>query len=79
MKSDDADPLLSEGQAAHFLGDVSLSWLQKGRCQGYGPPFIRLRAKGAIRYRLSDLQAFLERHTVRPDSHCRPEAPSVRR
>jgi hypothetical protein len=54
--------LLSEPQAAECLG-VSRSWLQKARCHGYGPAFVKLRRGGGIRYRLTDLDAWLERNS----------------
>jgi predicted DNA-binding transcriptional regulator AlpA len=71
MTKDESDKLLKESEAAKILG-VSLSWLQKGRCQHYGPPSISLRPKGAVRYRLSELREYLERNTTRPDVH-RPQ------
>jgi hypothetical protein len=59
----DWEPLLTEKRAAELLG-VSVSWLQKGRCYGYGPPFIRLTSpRGAIRYRLRDLEEYIASHT----------------
>jgi hypothetical protein len=58
----DLEPLLTEKQAARLLG-VSVFWLQKGRCYGYGPPFIRLTSpRGAIRYRLCDLEEYIASH-----------------
>lgn len=33
---------------------VSTQWVEIGRVQGYGPPFIRV-TKGTIRYRYSDV------------------------
>ena len=60
--------LLHERDAANLL-NVSVSWLQKGRVYGYGPPFIRLRnGRGPIRYRLSDLKAYLAKNTFDPES-----------
>ena len=54
--------LFDEKQAAQYLG-VSRSWLQKARCHGYGPAFVKLRKGGGIRYRLADLEAWLERNS----------------
>ncbi|HEV7414879.1 MAG TPA: helix-turn-helix domain-containing protein [Tianweitania sediminis] len=50
------DPLLNTKRAAHYLG-LSASLLEKWRTRGEGPRFIKLGR--AIRYRLSDLEAFL--------------------
>ena len=62
----DLDPLLTEKQSAKFLG-ISVSWLQKGRCYGYGPPFIQLAGpRGAIRYRKADLERFVADNWHRP-------------
>lgn len=54
---------LKAKQAAEFLG-VSKSTLDHWRCRGAGPPWVRpsgLRG-GAVRYRLSDLKAWLDRN-----------------
>ncbi len=62
MRAQTLDRLLPEPQAAEHLG-VSRSWLQKARCHGYGPAFIRLRKNGGIRYRITDLETWLERNS----------------
>jgi hypothetical protein len=54
--------LLDEKQAAEYLC-LSRSWLQKARCHGYGPAYVRLRKDGGIRYRLTDLERWLERNS----------------
>jgi predicted DNA-binding transcriptional regulator AlpA len=61
--------LLHERDAAEILG-VSVSWLQKQRWAGTGPAYIRVggRANGAIRYRLSDLHAWIEQNRVVPNA-----------
>lgn len=65
---DPRQELLTEKEAAKFLG-VSVSWLQKGRCYGYGPPFVKLKQpKGAIRYRRPDLDAYLQANTIYPEA-----------
>jgi hypothetical protein len=56
------DRLLTTGQAAEYL-NVSVYWLEKARCRGYGPNYIRITAR-AIRYRISDLEAFLMQGVV---------------
>lgn len=53
--------LLTENEAAPFL-DVSPSTLSVWRCTGrYGIPFIKIGRK--VRYRRSDLVAWLESRT----------------
>lgn len=52
------------------LLNVSIQWVEIGRCRGDGPPFIRL-SKRCVRYRLPDVQAWLEArkysHTAQAD------------
>jgi hypothetical protein len=57
--------LLHERDAARILG-VSGSTLRRWRTLRIGPPYICVSSKpgGAIRYRESDLTAWLERNTV---------------
>lgn len=62
MRAQTPDRLLTELNAAQYLG-VSRSWLQKARCHGYGPAFVKLRRGGGIRYRPSDLETWLERNS----------------
>ena len=51
------DCLPREDWAAEFL-DVKVPTLRRWRWSGDGPPFIKLG--GAVRYRRSDLEAFIE-------------------
>jgi len=52
--------LLNEKRVAEILA-VSVSWLQKGRVYGYGPPYVKFRgAQGAIRYRPCDVERFID-------------------
>ena len=55
--------LLTAKQAARYLS-ISTKWLANQRWQGTGPKFLRVG--GAIRYRVSDLEQFLEEAVVRP-------------
>ena len=57
----DVEGLLTEVDAADFLR-LSMRTLQAWRCRGQGPTFIR--AGRAIRYRRSDLIAWIEKNTV---------------
>lgn len=59
--------LLNTERAARHL-NVSPSFLEKGRIQGYGPRFIKIR--GAVRYRTSDLEAWLDSNTRQPGGSC---------
>lgn len=49
-------PLLDQRQAASLLA-LSPRTLERLRCAGGGPLFIRLR--GSVRYRLEDLQSWI--------------------
>jgi hypothetical protein len=63
--------LLTESEAAEFLG-ISRSWLQKGRIYDYGPAYLKMKEpRGVIRYRLSDLLAFIDERTKRPSQTTR--------
>lgn len=56
--------VLNDRQAAAFLG-VSPGTLANWRSQGtVGVPYVRLGR--AVRYRVRDLQAFLDRQTIGP-------------
>ena len=56
---------LTEPDAASYIG-MSTAWLRQDRCRAAddrrGPAFIRVDR--AIRYRLTDLDAFLNAHRV---------------
>lgn len=60
---------LTESEAALYIG-MSRSYLRKDRCEGHrkgrtpGPPYIRVGT--AIRYLVSDLDAWLNKHRVVP-------------
>ncbi len=51
------ETLLFESDVSDLL-KLSISWVQKARGQGTGPKFIKVG--GAVRYRLSDVQEYLE-------------------
>ena len=52
------DSLLTTKQAAPVLG-VSIAFLERDRWAGARVPFIKIGAR-AVRYRLSDLHAYIE-------------------
>ena len=58
--------LLTTAEAAKFLG-VSPAFLERDRWAGARIPFIKVGAK-AVRYRFSDLEAFLEQQVRRSTS-----------
>jgi len=49
--------LMNEQQAAIFLG-MSISWMQRTRWEGGGPPFVKMNH--AVRYRQTDLEKWIE-------------------
>ena len=53
--------LLTTKEAAKLLG-LHYVTLQKWRVRGCGPPFLRLGGR-AVRYRVSDLERWMRRHT----------------
>lgn len=48
--------IMTVGEAANYLG-LAVSTLNKWRCHGGGPIFIKLGR--AVRYRVEDLDAFI--------------------
>lgn len=71
MKSLPDDFLLRERDAAELLG-VSHYLLQRWRCYGGGPKWIRVGGKRGrlVRYRRRDIEAFIDANTV--DTTVRP-------
>ena len=61
---------LTESDAAQYLG-VSRAYLRQGRAraQGSGPPYCRYGR--AVRYRISDLNAFIAAHRIDPSARKR--------
>lgn len=53
--------LVSQERAAEILG-VSERFLERRRVRGGGPPFVRVSPR-AIRYRVSDLEAWIAERT----------------
>ncbi|MFT5394284.1 MAG: putative DNA-binding transcriptional regulator AlpA [Gammaproteobacteria bacterium] len=54
---DQVEPLLTEHEAARYLNFTPRA-LQAWRGRGGGPPFVRISSR-AVRYRQSDLEAFV--------------------
>jgi len=61
------DRLLKQDEAAEFLG-VTPRFLEMRRFRGDPPAVVRFSSR-CVRYRLSDLEAFVERHrsSMRPE------------
>lgn len=57
----DDDELLKTRHVADWL-DVSTQWLEIGRHQNYGPPFVRVGSH-SVRYRRSDVLDWLKSRT----------------
>lgn len=57
-----ANSLLTAGEAAKYLS-LSPKTLANMRCKGEGPEWVRV-SKRAIRYRFSDLEAFITASTA---------------
>ena len=70
----DEDRLLAPPEAARFLGN-SVGTLARWRSTGVGPPYIKLGTSrtSRIRYRLSELEAFLRARARRSTSDPGPE------
>jgi excisionase family DNA binding protein len=60
------DKLLTTKEAARYLG-VSQAFLERDRWAGDAIPFIKLGAR-AVRYRVADLEAFLNSRVRRSTS-----------
>lgn len=60
------DKLLTEKEAAPIVG-LSVRTLQARRWMGLSPDYVRVPGTRAIRYRLSDLLAYVEQGVQRPD------------
>ena len=58
---------LTNREAANYLG-LKAATLNKGRCYGDGPPFIKVGR--LVRYRKADLDAFLMGRVRRSTSDC---------
>ncbi len=65
------DRLISTPEAAELLG-LSASMLERLRWAGDGPPYIHPTGGRVVRYRISDLTAWIERCRVDPGTS-RPE------
>jgi predicted DNA-binding transcriptional regulator AlpA len=64
-----ASALLDEKKTAELLG-MSVHWLRRKRWEGGGVPFIRIGdgPKGAVRYRLEDIDSYVAARVRRSTS-----------
>ena len=62
----DEQTLLTTPQAAKYLS-VSKAFLERDRWAGARIPFIKVGSR-AVRYRLADLEAFIDGHTRKSTS-----------
>jgi hypothetical protein len=62
-KPREEDRLLTTGEAAEFL-NYTVASLERGRCKGYGPPYIKIGR--IVRYRLGDLIAYRDARRIDP-------------
>lgn len=56
-------PAIGERDASRYIG-MSVPWMRQGRMRGRGPAYIRIGR--SIRYRIADLDRWLEQHKVDP-------------
>lgn len=61
-----ATPHLADPQRAALRLGVNAETLKRWRCNGNGPRYIRV-ARSRVRYRISDLDDWLESRTVTPE------------
>lgn len=60
------DALMDENELADYLG-ITANKLQRDRWAGTGLPYIKIGR--CVRYRRSDVEAYLASHTVTPRWH----------
>ena len=53
--------LISESEAAKYLGGLSGSFMKQSRCRGTGPRFVKIGK--SVRYSIKDLDAWIEQNT----------------
>jgi predicted DNA-binding transcriptional regulator AlpA len=73
MSVKNPDPLLTEAQAGSYIG-YSQRTLAGWRYKGGGPVYIRVSAT-SVRYRLSDLEAWIAERRRRSTSDFGPASP----
>jgi predicted DNA-binding transcriptional regulator AlpA len=60
------DPLVQPKEAAEYLGGLKVSTLQWWRVVGRGPQYVKIGHR--VVYRKSDLDAFIAKGTVNPET-----------
>ena len=59
-------PLINEKKAAEIL-DFKIQTLRNRRFKGMPPKYVKMSSR-AVRYRMEDLEAFIEEHTIDPEN-----------
>ena len=65
MSHDTTSDVLREPDACRYIG-MSIPWMRQARMRGCGPAYLRIGR--AIRYRISDLDAWLETRRIDPSA-----------
>ena len=77
MLANEVQHLLTDREVATRLA-VSISAVRKWRFEGRGPTFVRIGR--AVRYRLADVEAYVDRQLVQTsDGGCSPKAVEIAR
>ena len=61
---EDSDPLLDTDFVAHQILKCTANWLERLRCEGRGPAYVKIGR--LIRYRRSAIDQWLAENTVAP-------------
>lgn len=69
--------LMDEKEAARMLG-FSRAWMQYRRYHGGGPPFVKINSH-AVRYRMADIEAWVEQFGTRRSTSQTSSTPRKRR
>jgi predicted DNA-binding transcriptional regulator AlpA len=65
MTHDTTSRILREPEACRYIG-MSIPWMRQARGRGDGPAYLRIGR--AIRFRIADLDAWLEAHRIDPSA-----------
>ena len=67
MNSQETPSVLTVDEAAQYLR-LSKTSLNRLRVTGKGPSYVQILARGRVTYRHTDLDAWLDKHTMRSTS-----------
>jgi predicted DNA-binding transcriptional regulator AlpA len=68
--STEPERLMTEREFGDFFGQTSLRTLRRWRQEGTGPAYVKVGRR--VMYRPSDIQTWIEEHTVRRDQKDSP-------